>query len=213
MKLFIVRHAEADHNASDLVHSASDDSVLTATGRQQAQQLAQKLSDEKIDFAYVSPLQRAKQTAEIVLAYHPEAKVEFFSQLIERSFGKYHGQPKSLWHRDWQASGLPYTQFKPEGGETWSEAGQRVADFIQNEIIAKHQSGNDTILVVGHGSTLMHFLMTMDGRSDEAGNSKETYDFYHPHNTAVSIIEISPIGESKLLSLNDISHLGQPPTD
>ena len=60
MRLLIIRHADPDY----------EHDTLTPKGRREAQLLAERLKGETIDFCYVSPLGRAKETASAVLKYH-----------------------------------------------------------------------------------------------------------------------------------------------
>lgn len=205
MKLLIVRHGESEKNISGLVQGADSKSDLTANGRNQAQRLANRLKSEQIDMAFVSPLPRAQQTAEIILQYHPATTVTLAPKLRERSYGKYEGGPTSVPRQDWLASGLPFGEFKPEGGESWFEAGERATHFIQ-EIFNQYKGSDLTILIVAHGSIFTYFLMQADGQSTREEN-KERYDHYHPKNTAMSILEPDHSGQLKLVSLNDVSHL------
>jgi len=211
MKLIVVRHGESTMNVSDLVQGNLNISGLTETGKRQAMELGQRLASKPITVAYVSPLRRAQQTAEIVLSHHPKTKIVLADQLIERSFGKYQGRSKSIFYADFNASGLLYPRFKPENGENWYEAGERVSSFIQSEIIAKHRTTNDAILIVGHGSVLTHFLMLMDNQPVELADQKAQYDKYRPANAALSVVEIEADGQHRVTLLNDISHLSELP--
>ncbi|MFH0905198.1 MAG: histidine phosphatase family protein [bacterium] len=203
MKLIVVRHGESKGNTSDLVQGA--ESKLSNEGCQQAQRLADKLKDEQIDAAFVSPLFRAQQTANIILRHHPGLGIQTVPELRERDYGIYEGRPASEPQADWRASGLPFGEFKPEGGESWYEAGERATSFIRS-LIDRYKDSDQTILVVGHGSIFTYFLTHMDGK-DVCANSKEQYDYYHPHNTAMSVIEVDATGHYQLTTLNDISHL------
>lgn len=57
MRLLIVRHADPDYELDS----------LTEKGFKEAACLAEKLKDEKIDYVYVSPLGRARETAKITM--------------------------------------------------------------------------------------------------------------------------------------------------
>jgi phosphoserine phosphatase len=212
MKLLIVRHGESEKNISGLVQGLNTKSDLTDNGRQQAQRLAEKLKDEHIDLAFVSPMPRTQQTAEIILQYHSDITIQTEPELTERRHAtKYEGGPASKIHEDWQASGLPFGEFKVEDGESWFEAGERVTDFIKN-IIHQYKNSHKTILIVGHGAVFTYWLMHLDGK-DTHLESKEQYDYYHPHNTAISVIEVDENGEHQINLLNDISHLDELPKD
>ena len=60
MKLTIIRHAEPDY----------DNNTLTAKGFLEADYLGKYLKNEKIDFIYSSPLNRAKFTADGIIKYN-----------------------------------------------------------------------------------------------------------------------------------------------
>lgn len=206
MKLIVVRHGESEGNITGLVHGneLSKDS-LTALGREQAAKLAGKLNDVRIDRAFVSPLNRARQTAEIILAKHPTARVEFADQLKERNVGEFAGRPVAEMQEAWQASGLPFGEFQPEGGESWYQAGECVVSFVE-KIINQYKDSASTILIVGHGSIFTYLFMWAD-KFDPHNSDKEKYDYYHPANTAVGIIEVDTEGKPVLVSLNDTNHL------
>ena len=57
MKLLIIRHADPDYSIDS----------LTEKGKTEAQALAEKLENTKIDYFYCAPLGRAKDTAEYTL--------------------------------------------------------------------------------------------------------------------------------------------------
>lgn len=64
MKLYLVRHGVTQDNI-DGVHQ-TDETAINKKGQKQAQLVAKKLANIKIDKMYVSPLDRTYQTAEII---------------------------------------------------------------------------------------------------------------------------------------------------
>jgi len=205
MKLIVVRHGESEMNNSGIIQGAMSKSNLTRLGRDQASKLAKKLANEKIDFAFVSPLDRAKQTAEIILENHEETKIKFADRLKEKDAGKYAGRSVGELGKAWRLSGLPFGEFQPEGGESWYQAGKRAVNFVK-KIIDQYKDSDSIILIVGHGSVFTYLLMWADS-FDVKKSNKEKYDHYHPSNTAVGVIEVDKTGKYTLISLNDISHL------
>lgn len=221
MKLIIVRHGESELNLEGTTVQGQIDSLLLSrtgtkqtgkttlsqTGIKQAEKTAESLKDTHIDCAYISPLARAKQTAEIILQYHPQTKIIFDDQLKERSFGKYEGGSRKKYHEDIKKSGVGYVDFKPEGGETWYEAGERFVEFYEKNILLKHINTSDTILIVAHSTVLMYLLLWLDGKAKKPMDTMFHYDAYHPDNASVSMIEVDKTGKNKLVTLNDTSHL------
>ena len=66
MKILLVRHGETDYNKNKLIQGHSD-IELNETGRDQARNAGQKLTEYDIDFAFSSPLKRAVETARLML--------------------------------------------------------------------------------------------------------------------------------------------------
>ena len=66
MKLLFIRHADPDYSIDS----------LTPKGWKEAEYLAERLEKEKIDYFYVSPLGRAKDTAGLTLKKHEKTAVE-----------------------------------------------------------------------------------------------------------------------------------------
>ncbi|RLC37798.1 hypothetical protein DRH29_00045 [candidate division Kazan bacterium] len=192
-------------NVAGLSQGPVTKSHLTERGREQSAKLAEKLRDTKIDLAFISSADRTRQTAEIILTYHPDAKINFSSQLLEKNPGKFAGRPTHELREAWRASDLPFGEFQPEGGESWYQAGRRVVDFIE-KLIKKYKGSDSTILIVGHGGVLTYLFMWSD-KFDPRTDSKEKYDHYHVDNTAVSVIEVDHNGQPILASINDTSHL------
>ena len=87
----LLRHAESTGNAENLLQGQMD-LPLTEKGRSQARALAQRWKTEGVmfDMAIASPLVRARETAEIVLAAIP-ASLEFDSLWMERNNGQFAG--------------------------------------------------------------------------------------------------------------------------
>ena len=134
--LFLVRHGETVDNARQIMQGQTQ-GCLNERGREQAQQVAQRLANEKIDAIVASDLQRAIQTAEIIAAPHG-LPVITTPLLRERDWGSFTGR------------------FIPDlKGEVWpddieSEQAllQRAADFLQY-MTATYP--DKRVVAVGHG--------------------------------------------------------------
>ena len=89
MKFYVTRHGQTAWNRENLVCGITD-LPLDETGREQARQTAQKLKDTHLDRVIVSPLLRARQTAELIcqgraLPLSVDARVR------EQNYGIYEG--------------------------------------------------------------------------------------------------------------------------
>lgn len=144
-RLYFIRHGETDWNREGRLQGRTD-TALNPRGRKQAAQAARHLGDlfgTAPDAAllaglplYVSPMQRTRQTAEILLgtlgldsaAYVPDAR------LMEIGFGHWEGRTwpeirardpigardrdKDRWH------------FQPPGGESYAMVADRVGAWL-----------------------------------------------------------------------------------
>jgi len=142
MSLFVVRHAETEDNASRIVQLPN--ATLSASGRVQAQKLAERIARMGIARILSSDLARAVETARLVGARTGTA-VELEPTLRERDFG--------------DLRGMPYTELKvdpfaadyiPPRGESWAAFHERVSlAWARIREAATDTKGN--MLVVTHG--------------------------------------------------------------
>ena len=143
MKLYVTRHGETTWNVEWRVSGVTD-VELTDRGREQANGLARVLKNEKIDLIIVSPLKRARHTAEIINR-ECNAPVIIDDRLTEQNYGIYEGA-----HR--KSEGFLENKrrfaFKYPGGESMMQVGYRVYSLL-NEI--KEKYGDRKVLLVTHG--------------------------------------------------------------
>ena len=134
--LFLVRHGETIDNARQIMQGQTQ-GCLNERGREQAQQVAQRLADESVNAVVASDLQRAIQTAEIIAAPHG-LPVQTTPLLRERDWGSFTG------------CFIPDLKGKvwPDDIESEQALLQRAADFLQY-ITATYPAKR--VVAVGHG--------------------------------------------------------------
>ena len=88
--LYLMRHGQTDWN---IVHKLQGrtDIPLNEKGRQMAKEACQKYQDINIDKCFCSPLQRARETAELMLEGR-NISIELDDRLQEMSFGNFEGE-------------------------------------------------------------------------------------------------------------------------
>ena len=91
---YFVRHGETPTNAAGLI-TGSLAVDLTARGREQALTAARVLAGEPITGVYSSPLKRARDTAEPIVA-SLRVPLQIIEKLAERNWGALQGQPRAL---------------------------------------------------------------------------------------------------------------------
>ena len=98
LKLIIVRHGVTEWNKEGRLQGKKD-IPLSKEGEEQADKLAKRLKDEKIDKIYASPLKRACKTAEIINKYH-KLPINIEDGLREISYGIFDGISKEEREKD-----------------------------------------------------------------------------------------------------------------
>jgi probable phosphoglycerate mutase len=156
--LLLVRHGETEWSLSGR-HTGSTDVPLTDNGREQARRLAPLIARHHIAAAFVSPMQRARETAR--LAGVGGARVD--ADLSEWDYGGYEGITTVEIHRsrpDWFLFDDGVTAGPPEHpGEGTAEVGER-AERMLAKIDAALAEAEGSVVVFSHG----HFLRVLTAR-------------------------------------------------
>ena len=196
---FLVRHGETEWNSQGRLQGHTPTS-LSPVGIRQAELLAGRLKDMRLSAIYSSDLPRARETADIIAAGH-HVQVRLTPELRER----YYGQWEGLTHQEMQAQDPDgYARWR-EGDERFSPpGGERVADVrarvsrLTAQLVRTH-TGDDAILLVGHGGSLRSLTVHMLGLPVMVP-LRLALD-----NASLSIIRESS-GTAILEKWNDISH-------
>lgn len=145
-KYYILRHGEAMSNVKNIVSSWPEKLInpLTAKGRRQIKEAAQRLKGKHIDSIFASDLLRAKQTAEIV-GQKLKIKPKFDKKLREVGFGDLNSRPaEELLYLSFEKERLKHSFQK---SETYENVLKRVNSFLKN-IEKKYKDKN--ILIISH---------------------------------------------------------------
>ncbi len=154
MTIFMARHGETDSNIEPIRIMGTIDLPLNESGREQAEQLAERVAEEAPDLKvlYCSHKARAQQTAEIVgrrIGLEPQVDERF----AESDRGRLEGKLWKEVERDepnvyagWRAAG---DQFRFPGGESLLEQQQRVLAGLEHV-----RQGPLPALVVCHGGSI-----------------------------------------------------------
>ena len=122
----------------------------------QAQEIAQQLKHEKIDYAFTSHLLRAKRTLEIVLKPHLNVTVFIDDRLIERCYGSLQGKSKVEIATEkpvWFAKVHRGYNFPPPKGESMKMVENRTLPFVvQLERWLKQKPVN--VAISCHGNSM-----------------------------------------------------------
>ena len=152
-KLFLVRHGDTKLNSRQRFWGQTD-VELSDAGLQQAAQLRDRLSTQKIDIIHSSPLSRCRVTAETI-ASKQKTEVTICDEIKEINFGYVEGLTfDEIKERDPEfAEVLSVWNARPRfpGGESFDELNERVHVFMKG--LEQHNK-DETILVVAHSGIL-----------------------------------------------------------
>lgn len=154
MDIYLMRHGETDWNKNSRFQGRAD-IPLNEFGRELAQITSEGLKDIPFDAAFASPLNRAFETAKIVLRDR-NIPLTIDERLIEVSFGVREGcnyvqacEDISDPIHDFMKH--PSHYIAPEGAESFNEIYKRSAEFM--ELVLKPlEKKYKTILIVAHGA-------------------------------------------------------------
>jgi probable phosphoglycerate mutase len=146
----LLRHGETVHTGEKRFSgSGSADPPLTPTGEEQARRAAQLLTTRGITAIASSPLQRARQTADIVAATL-KLPVRVVDDVRECAFGEWEGHTFAEVREQWPdelTAWLGSTAVAPPGGESFDVVDTRVCR-ARDQIIARYPGAR--VLVVSH---------------------------------------------------------------
>lgn len=151
MEIYLLRHGETEYNAQRRYQGRTD---VPLSGRGAAALRRAKLAPEVV---YVSPLRRARQTAELLF---PEAALIPVRGLEEMDFGPFEGHTYAE-----LAQNKDYCAWLDSGGEGPIPGGESKAEFCARSCAAfarlvdeAFARGEPVLVIVAHGGTQMAVL-------------------------------------------------------
>ena len=193
----LLRHGE---RASGRVLAGRTPGIgLTERGRSEIGAVAERLAGQDIAAIYSSPLQRTRESAEI-LAERLDLPVAFRDELIELDFGEWTGSTFEQIRADprWQAWRTQRSLASIPGGESMRQVQRRVVEALL-ELGERHPG--EVIVAVSHGDVIRAALVFALGMP---------LDFYGRIEVAqgsLSTIRIDDEGV-RVLAMNDRPWLG-----
>ncbi|MCR5067832.1 MAG: histidine phosphatase family protein [Erysipelotrichaceae bacterium] len=173
MELILIRHGESEANMMDKerggFYCGRWDCHLTEKGRQQAASLRENTEIKDADAVFVSPLIRARETAE----EFADQNIIIDERLTERSLGEFEGK----WKAELENIGEYRKYFSDEkyahlrasftvkapGGEDLNDVTVRVAPFLSDLRRQKYRK----VIIVSHAIAIKCMLKVIENLSEE----------------------------------------------
>lgn len=167
MRFIIFRHAQSTDNAAH-TFSGKRDPDLTDKGLEEAREIQEKLKSENVTKAFSSDKKRCKETLEIVLKSHPQAKIQIDGRINERDYGDLTGKNKDdverefpdkypLWHRSYDVA--------PPNGESIKDIEPRIWSFLNDTKAEANPS--DVILICASANAIRPMRKYFENLSSE----------------------------------------------
>jgi probable phosphoglycerate mutase len=158
--IIFLRHGQAKNNTERILSGRTPGVPLTDKGHDQAKKAAKFLEDMNISAIYSSPIERAKNTAEIV-AEHTSVDVRIDDRLIELDMGNdifnSHGNVFMKFYRG-------ELEIAHNGVETFADVKKRVLGIVDH-VIDNHPDEN--VVLVTHMDPIKAMLSTVVSLSPE----------------------------------------------
>ncbi len=181
MLIYIIRHGETDLNVKGVLQGWVDE-PLNESGMRLARITGEKMVGIRFDGCFSSPLQRAAETARIVLeASGNDLPIQYDDRLREISFGEAEGRHRSTLGEQGRRFFEEPFRYEPfPGGESIRQVCARTQSFLKELLL---RDDGKTYLLSTHGCALRAMLNYL---------YEDPSDFWHvhvPYNCAVSIVE------------------------
>lgn len=181
MKLYLLRHGETDWNRMGKFQGCIDIS-LNEAGRDLARVTREAMPPICFDRVYCSPLDRARETARILLdGRFPLEHIRYDERIKEFSFGEWEGTVIKEASEDPQHplfNLLHHPEaYVPQGrAESFDQLVARARGFLDNEILplekeqnilddSKLRSNCKNVLLVAHGAIIRAFVVAIGAKT------------------------------------------------
>lgn len=200
-QLYLIRHASNDWMKSGRLAGWTPEIHLNDEGRAQAEALGERLATARLRAVYSSPLERALETANAIVAHYTEMEVKLVSDLGEVQYGEWTGKQLRQLARSelWRVIQQSPARARFPAGESLREMQSRAIAAVE-KIVADHPSG--AVAVVSHGDVIKALV------AHYAGIHLDLFQRIIISPASISIIGLSPAGQA-IYRLNDTSHYDQ----
>ena len=192
--LLLIRHGESTWNVAHRLPAQLPGIELTATGRAQAQRLAEALTGLPLSAIISSPLARAVETAES-LAQGRALTIQLEPDLMDIALGHWSGQNRDgLFQSDpaWMAF-VRNPTVAPKDVETFPELEQRVVGAVERWL--KKDATGPCPAFVAHADVIKLLLAHYLGL--EAGRARSLWI----ENASVSVVELTAHQQPRVLAM------------
>lgn len=186
MRLYLVRHAETEHNIARRALSHSDIG-LSPRGWEEARRIRDLFSGVPLDLVVRSDMRRTEETARPLLEARPQLAVEVHERYRERDLGDWEG--RSISEIDWELPGMRYERIE--------QFRERVSHGL-DDLFSRYPDGS--VLLFTHGGNVISALAYYLDLPEYPRNVR-------CDNASVSLFVVDGPASGDLVSWNGTAHL------
>lgn len=156
--VLLVRHGRSQANSGNVLAGRTPGVDLDDRGRDQAKGLVERLAGIRLAAIVSSPLERCIQTAEPLVAAHPDTSLQLDDRLVECDYGDWTGQALGTLSRTslWKAVQAHPSAVRFPAGEAMRDMQARAVAAVRDRDSALGDAvGPDAVWVaVSHGDVI-----------------------------------------------------------
>ncbi len=154
VEVLLMRHGETEANVRQIL-IGREDSPFTAAGRRHVLQVARHLESLSFSCVYVSPMERTRRTADLLLAALgrcvPTQTETALSEIDTGEFTSLSFQQVRERIRERLGDLSRFGEFRYPGGESWRDVQSRAVRFVS---ALEDGHVNETVLLVTHAGVI-----------------------------------------------------------
>ena len=192
-RVLLVRHAPVA-TTGKVLYGREKGHHLTEPAKQETRALAGRLSGSDLRAVYCSPLERTRETAELLSAPHGLSPVTD-DRLLEVDYGEWTGRPLAELYKlpEWKTVVHGPSRMRFPGGESPTEAQLRGAAACE-ELVGRHPDG--MLILVTH-SDIIRLLLGF-----YLGQPLDLWSRLTVSPTSVSVLDFSKKGAVTVMAVN-----------
>lgn len=200
-EFLLIRHAVNDFVKTGRLAGWTPDVHLNDEGRAQAAALGVRLAQTPLDAAYSSPLERCVETAQAVLAHHPNLNLVLSEALGEVRYGAWQGAElsKLAKRKLWRVVQINPSRARFPEGESLRAAQMRAVDAIEQ---FARQHPRQRVAIFSHSDLIKMIL------AHYLGMHLDLYQRIEVSPASISILRLS-FARPSVLQINETSFLSQ----
>lgn len=219
LRILLVRHGLSSFNQERRIQGRDDLSTLSQEGAEQARRTGSALADVPLRTVYSSPLQRARQTAALLLEAHGsphdplhveellEIDLAPWSGLRREDLLTHHPEQERRWREAPETLELERSDGRPYRPllELMDQAGRFADRLLADHLDCLDAAAAETVLVVAHNAILRCLMLQL------LGLPVERFRRLRLDNAAITVLNISRAAagdlEVQIESHNGTAHL------